>query len=320
MKKFSLAFAALAALTFSSFACAGETDWPQKSIEFVVPFSAGGDTDFNARCLAKYLNAELGKSVIITNITGGGSSIAMDEVHNSDADGYRYLVNHAPIHTSRAFGVSDYGFEEFETVCVFGLGTGEFITVRSDFPANNLAEFVEYTKQHPGEVKFGFNTGATSHYTAVQLGMAGADMNLVSTGSAADRVVGLKGGHLDAVIAAMPVIADYIKTGEFKVLANCSSQRYPTYPDIPTCIEQGFNFSFDITYTLFTVKGTDAAIIEKMANAVKKIVTSNEEYAAEIKLAYNQVPVFHNTKEATEMMEKQQAAYLAIEEELQSNF
>lgn len=294
--------------------------WPEKSIEIVVPFSAGGDTDFNARALAKYLTNELGQSVVVTNITGGGSSIAMDEVHNSPADGYRFLVNHAPIHTTKAFGVSEYGYEGFDPVCTFGMGTGEFVTVRSDFPADTMAELVEVCKQNPGKYKFGYSAGATTHYAAVKLQLAGAELNLVSTGNAADRVVGLKGGHLDIICNAMPTIQDYVKTGEFKVIANCASERYPTYPDIQTVKEQGVDFSYDANYTLFAVKGTDPQIIQKLSETINKIIYNNTDYADEISTAYNQVPYYKNTEDTLALLKEQQDEYMAVAEELQKNF
>lgn len=299
-----------------SAAVAGEKAWPTKAIEIVVPFSAGGDTDINTRLLAKYLSKELGQSVVVSNIAGGGSSIGMDEVHNSKPDGYRFLANHAPIHTTKAFGVSDYGYEGFSPVCVFGSGTGEVLVVRADFPADNVMELLAESKKNPGNYKFGYSTGATTNYAAVRLKMAGADFNYVTSGNSADRTVGLKGGHLDVILNAIPTVQDFVKLGEFKILANTTTARYPSYPDIPTCIEQGVDVAYDITYTLFGVKGTDPAIIAKMDAAVKNVVTNNKEYEAEIKQAYNQVPFYLGNKDTMELLAKQQAEYMAVSETL----
>lgn len=297
-----------------------DIDWPKKSIEIIVSMSAGGDTDFNARCLAKYLTGELGQSVVVTNITGGGGSIGTEELINSPADGYRMYVAHAPLHTAQAFGVTDYGWDDMDPISIFGRGTGEFVTVAADFPADDIPGLIQVTKENPGKYKFGYNPGATSHYMAVALQMAGADFNMVSTGSAADRVVGLKGGHLDIILAAMPNIADYITTGEFKVLTNAASERHPNFPDIPTVKEQGVDASFDTLYCLYTVKGVDPKIIAKVDKAIDKIVNTNAAYQEEIQTAYSQVPYYQNTEETRATEAQQQENYMKIKDELRASF
>lgn len=306
-----------AAFLFVATATAGEISWPTKAVEIIVPFSAGGDTDINTRLLAKYLSKELGQPVVVTNIAGGGSSIGMDEVHNSNPDGYRFLANHAPIHTTKAFGISDYGYEEFDPVCVFGAGTGEVLVVRADFPAKTVKDLIELSKKNPEHYKFGYSTGGTTNYAAVRFKMAGADFNYVTSGTSADRTVGLKGGHLDIILNAIPTVKDFVEIGEFKIIANTTTDRYPMYPDVPTCLEEGIDVAYDITYTLFGVKGMDPAIVSKMADAVKKVILNNPDYAIEIKQAYNQEPYYLGTTETNELLAKQQADYMAVSEELQ---
>ena len=69
----------------------GGTDWPTKSINMIVPMGAGGDTDFNARTYAKYLEDVLGETVVVTNITGNGGALGSEEVKNASPDGYTCL-------------------------------------------------------------------------------------------------------------------------------------------------------------------------------------------------------------------------------------
>ena len=292
--------------------------WPTQPIEIVVPYSAGGDTDFNARALAKYLTEEIDESVVVVNISGGGGTIGMDEVINANPDGYRLVVNHCAMHMAEAFGVSNYGWDAFEPIATYGQGTGELLVVRSDFPADTVSELIEETKRNPGKYKFGVNPGATSHYAAAKLTFEGADMNIVASGSASERVVALKGNHLDIIVAAMPVIKDYVTTGEFKVIAAFTSERYPTYDSIPTMKEQGYDISFDHFYTLYAPKGTDPRIIEKLEKAIEKVVTTNEVYADDIRKAYNQVPFFMGKEETVKFLTEQQESYMKDSEMLRS--
>ena len=294
--------------------------YPTKSIELICSMSAGGDSDFNARVLAKYLTRELGQSVIVTNITGGGSSIATDEFVHSRNDGYRLYMNHSSLHSATAFGVSEYAWTDMDPIAIFGRGTGEVITVHANFPGNTVQELIEATKKEPGKYKFGYNTGATSHYLGVKLASEGAKFNYVSTGSAADRVVGLKGGHLDVIVAGIPNVIDYVKTGEFKILANCASERSPAYPDIPTMKELGYNIFFDPTYSLYTVKGTNPEIIKILEAATKKIVLENKEYAAEIDKGWSQTPFYRDTAQTLETLKKELGAFMEVKDELRAGF
>lgn len=77
-----------------------DTSWPEKSINIIVPFSAGGDTDYNARTMAQYLGEELGQSVVVTNVTGSGGTIAANQVKDSANDGYTILCTHVSLDMS----------------------------------------------------------------------------------------------------------------------------------------------------------------------------------------------------------------------------
>ena len=299
---------------------ANAADWPTKSIELICPFSAGGDSDFNARVLAKYLTKELNQSVIVSNIIGGGSAVATDELVNSKPDGYRLYMNHSPLHTATAFGISEYAWSDMDPVVIFGRGTGEVLTVPVGFPANDVKGLIEASQKEPGKYRMAYNAGATSHYLAVKLALEGAKFNNITTGSASERVIGLLGGHLDVIVAGVPNVIDYVKTGKFKIIANAASTRADAYPDIPTIRELGYDISFDSTYTLYAPKGTDPKIITKLAAAVKKIVLENKEYAEEIKKGFAQTPYYEDPAQTKATLKKQLDAYMAIKDQLRAGF
>ena len=320
----------LTILTFSMMGClflvganldAKAADYPTKSIELICTMSAGGDSDFNARVLAKYLSKELGQSVVVTNITGAGGSVGTDEfINNSKPDGYRLYMNHGSLHSTTAFGILQYSYFDMEPITIFGWGTGEVITVRKNFPGDTVKDLIEASKKEPNKYRFGYNPGATSHYLAVKLGLLGARFNFVASGSAADRVVGLKGGHLDVIVAGIPNVIDYVKTGEFKMLSNCASQRAAMYADIATLREQGYDISFDPSYTLYAPKGTPAPILNKINAAVKNVVLTNKDYAAEIEKAFAQKPFYLDTPASKELLKKQYDAFMSIKDELRKGF
>lgn len=295
-----------------------EVEWPTKAINFVCPWSAGGDTDFNARALAQYLEKELGVTVNVVNTTGGGGSVASTEVKDTDPDGYTFLFFDSAIALNQASGVTDFGYEAFDPVCIVGKSCGEFLVTQADAPYNTVAEMIEYTKAHPGEVIMAANTGATSYYAATKLSEQGADLNIVNSGSSSERVIALIGRQINLSVNAYGVVSQYLQTGELKLLGNLASERPDAYADIPTALEQDVDCSYDVVYNILAPKGTDPAIVEALNNACQKVVESNADYAKDIYTAYGQMPYFLDTEETVDFMKEESDKYMAYADIFQS--
>ena len=284
----------------------GGTDWPTKSINMIVPMGAGGDTDFNARTYAKYLEDVLGETVVVTNITGNGGALGSEEVKNASPDGYTCLFYHTCLNINQATGIADYGSEAFETVAVVGKSSGEAVVVRTDAMYDELN-----SQANPQTVKIAANTGATSHWASVVLNVEeDAQLNIVNASSSAERVANLLGGQLDVIINPIGTVQDYVTSGDFKYLAVTTSERLDYLPDVPTCLEQGVNLSYDLMYYVMFPKGTDPAICQKFAQAFKEI-SEMPEYAEEIKTAYNQTPYFLDTEESIAYIQEENEKMMA---------
>ncbi|MEM5780940.1 MAG: tripartite tricarboxylate transporter substrate binding protein [Lawsonibacter sp.] len=295
-----------------------KSDWPAKPISLVVPWSAGGDTDFHARTLAQYLEKELGVTVNVVNTAGGGGSVASTEVKDSQPDGYTFLAFDSAIALNQASGITDFGAEAFDPVCIIGKSCGEFLVARSDFPCNTVAELVSYTKEHPGEVIMAANTGATSYYAATKLTEAGAELNIVNAGSSSERVASLIGGQIDLSVNAYGVIGQYIKTGDLKILGCMATERSETYGDISTAVEQGVDCSYDLIYNLLAPKGTDPKILEKLSNACQKIVEETPDFAEAIHTSYGELPYYMNSADTVAFLKEESDMYMAYAEIFQS--
>lgn len=292
-------------------------NWPTKPVQLVVPFTAGGDTDYNARVMAKYLEKKLGKPFTVTNVVGGGGAIADNRVKNAANDGYTILVNHVTLNLSAASKVIDYNFKEYEMGCVFASCIGDALLVRGDSPWNSVKDMIEDTKAHPGKYKIAANTGTTSHYVAISLQNAGAKFNVVDSGGSADRLVALLGGHVDVIPASLPAVKDYLKTGKLKALAVLTPNKVKLYSQYPTLKESGVDCAYTYNYTMFFPKGTNPAIAEKLAAAIKDIVDNDKNYAAEIKKAYLQDPFCMNRADSTKHWDAELANVMKISDKLQ---
>ena len=275
-----------------------DTSWPEKSINIIVPFSAGGDTDYNARTMAQYLGEELGQSVVVTNVTGSGGTIAANQVKDSANDGYTILCTHVSLNMSAVTKTIDWDYSDLTMGGIFAMGLGEAVIVRGDAPWNTLQDLIDDSAANPGKYTMSATTGASTMWAPIALNKAGANLNIVDAGGASDRIVALLGEHVDIICNSISSVKDYLATGDFKILATCAPERSEEYPDVPTMEEEGLDCAYSMDYTFFFPVGTDQAIVDKLNNAVNKIVNENEEYKQGIYDTYQQKPVCYDQAES----------------------
>lgn len=293
------------------------TDWPKKPIQLICPFSAGGDTDFNARTLAKYLGKKLGVSVVVSNVKGSGGAIAANQVKKSKPDGYTALFIHDAINIIKAANVVDYSFKDFTTGCTVAISQDDYILVKGDSPWNSVQDMIKDAEAHPQKYRFGCAVGSTTHWQAIALNNAAhGAFNIVEVGNGADRVVGMLGGNLDVIANPIGTVKDYVKTGQMKILASCGDKRNKNYPNVPTFKESGVDCSFKMHYSVFFPKGTDPVIVQKFYEAVKDIVTNDKEYAAEINKAYEQDPFCLSPEDTVKYFDNELTDLMKISDQL----
>jgi tripartite-type tricarboxylate transporter receptor subunit TctC len=326
MSKFKVLNVLLASMVLMAVAgCGGqktaekkkEVNWPTKSVQLICPMSAGGDTDYNARTLAKHLEKKLGKPVVVTNVTGSGGTIGAAKVKNSNPDGYTALFAHTALNVSAASKRIDFSYKDFVMGGIAARAMGDALIVSADCPWHSVKEMIADTQAHPGQYKFPVMTGGTTNWVAVALKKAGAEFNYINSGSAADRIVMLLGGQVNIIHAAIPTVKDYLKTGKFRLLATTTPERVKEYPDVPTLKESGVDCAFILNYTILFPKGTDPAIAQKMNEAVADVVKNDKEYAQEIESAYLQKPYSASIEDSNKYWENEYNSLMKISDELQ---
>jgi len=118
----------------------GELNWPVKPINLIVPYSAGGNSDFNARAVAKYLPEILGKPVVVTNVPGSGGTIGAAQVKDAKADGYTILVHQLSLSIAEAAGMANYGIKDFTVGSVFSSGSSRRSETYCQHRCNNYVD------------------------------------------------------------------------------------------------------------------------------------------------------------------------------------
>ena len=265
-----LALAALSTLSLLAGPAPAQPAWPDKPIRFITPYPPGGSSDVITRFVAERVSKALGQPVVVENKPGAGATLGTDLASRAAPDGYTFLV--AP---TAAVGVAPwlmktgYTVDSFVGVAKLSSSYG-LVTARKDAPYTNYKDFVAAAKGAPGKFTFASNgVGSIVHLTGVMLHkQSGLDVVHVPYKGAVESITDLLAGRIDVMYD--PATAPRVKQGQLKGLATVSSERNPMLPDIPTLKELGFDFDAPSWFGLFAPKGTPAAIVTKMADAVQR--------------------------------------------------
>ena len=281
--------------------------WPEKTVNIIVPYGAGGDTDMNARTIADKLAQKTGGTFIVTNISGNGGATGALEALSAAPDGYTILFHHTGFVVNQLTKATDYTYDDVEFAAIVGRSAGNIITMNSSYGITNLEELIAYTKDHPGELKIAANTGATTHATALMLRKLGVDVKMVDAGASTERISALLGGHVDIIVNPINTIADYLKTGELVALCTdndtVSEALRDQYNVLPGA-EQGYDLGLPFYYTMMFPKGTDKAIVDELNVLLEDIIMNDTEYQEAIYTAYLQEPCYYNSEDGLKIMKE----------------
>lgn len=271
----SVVFLALVSPVFAS--GAQETaaiDWPTKPIEIVVPTAPGGNTDLTARVAAKYLEKELGKPVVIVNMSGASGAVGTRNVMDAKPDGYKMLWFHNTALVINVTGLVDFiAYEVLDPISMTVWDNSFGLYVRANSPLNTLNDLAKEIKKNPGKITFSSAAGGLSHLLGLSFqDMAGGKFTFIDAGNDAARIISVLGGHVDVTPSFYSAAQQYVDNGDIKCLGIVAAKRNPLMPTFPTAIEQGLNFVFSgLGFTLYAPKGTPTDIVEKVSKAIEKI-------------------------------------------------
>lgn len=265
------------ALAGSAFADA----YPSRPVTIVIPVAAGGTTDIAGRALAKQLKDELGQPVVIDNKPGASGGIANSAVARANPDGYSLVLSYEGFHAGNPVMQKNLSWNpvtDFTPIAEVIRGP-HLMLVPANSPAKTLREFIELAKQKPGKLNYGSSgNGSIQHLGAELLQLkTGTKMVHVPYGGAAPAMQDLLAGRIDLFITTPPTAMGHLEAGKLRALAITSEQRHPSLPNIPTTAEAGLpDFKLDAWFSLFGPANMPQPVVDKLAAAVKKVVTSAE--------------------------------------------
>ena len=256
---------------------AESVDFPgNKQVSLIVPYSAGGASDTVARIYASELEQSLGTSIVVSNVTGASGAIGLEQVRNSNPDGY--TIAYMPVESTmlKALGFTDLSTDDFRFIGR-AMTIPAAVTVRADAPWDTFEDFINYAKEHPGEVQVGNSgTGSIWHIAAASIEKeCGVQFTHVPFDGAAPAVAALLGGNIQAVTVSPSEVKNNVDSGDFKVLCVLGESRSSVVPDVPTAQELGIDITIQGWGGFAVPKDTPQAVIDILEKASETAINSD---------------------------------------------
>jgi len=261
--------AGVAALALSAGAALAE--YPERTINMVIPFSAGGGTDVPGRFFAAEMEKLLGQNIVATNVDGAGGTIGATQQAEAPADGYNLLF--APVGTMTTqphLRNTSYSVDSWTPICMVSEGP-YYLVVGADSGIDTVEDYKAITAN--GGPRFvGAGPGSMDHVAQLTLDSElGVAQQYLPTGGGADKATEIGGGRADASVW----FADFDTRFNFKALAIMADERSDQHPDIPTMQELGYDVNVSIWFGLFAQDDAPADAVETLSAACETAVSTD---------------------------------------------
>ncbi|MGJ7529962.1 tripartite tricarboxylate transporter substrate binding protein [Variovorax sp. GB1P17] len=268
------ALSGVACLAFGAVAPAAQAagnDYPNHTVELIVPYQPGGGTDALARAFADASRKHMSESIVIVNRPGAGGAIGWNEVIHSRPDGYKLAVLTVELLTLPHLGLAKFNYDDFQPIAQLNADPAA-ITVKADSPYNTIEEFLVAAKKKPGEMGVGNSgTGSIWHLAASALeDKTGAKFNHIPFQGAGPAVLALLGGHVDAVAVSPAEVSTYVQAGKLKMLMVMADKRLAAFDKVPTAKERGIDISIGTWRGLGAPKNTPPDVMAKLRDIAAK--------------------------------------------------
>ncbi len=253
-------------------------EFPEKEIQGIIQWGAGGSTDTVSRAITPHAEAVLGGKVVMQNITGGVGAIALNQVANGDADGYTLLFGAENPLLYKVMELGDKDYADFVPVNIIARGV-PILVARADAPFDTFPEMVAYVNANPRMVKFGSTGpgGLPSVVTAMINAKTPLDVTFVPYDGDGPALTALQGGAIDVMPAVLGAAIEGIKGGTMKPIAMFDLEPAPQLPDVPTIVATNPEFADVLPwgpfFGVFVKQGTPDDIVSKLIAAYAEATT-----------------------------------------------
>ncbi|WP_165855538.1 Bug family tripartite tricarboxylate transporter substrate binding protein [Marinobacter sp. JSM 1782161] len=273
MKKTIIALSvALASATVPALVQADD-GYPEKNIEFIVPYGPGGGSDTFVRSIQPALEDALGGTLVVRNISGGGGAVGYSRAVTSRPDGYTVTTPNNANFTLEGLGNVGFSYNDFEYIARVTV-MPYVLAVRDNDQWTDFESLKEDLQASGDKLSVGFSgVGSSTHVTSVALGRElGMDFQFIPFDGGSAAVSAAMGGHVDAVVLNPSEIMSAVESGKLTAIVSTGGERSSAMPEVPTMKELGFDMELNQWRGIAAPKGLDPAIEEQWVTAIKKAV------------------------------------------------
>ena len=254
-------------------------DYPSRTIEFVVPFGAGGSADMFARSFADLVSQETGTNVNVVNKEGAGGVTGLTYVSEQEADGYTFCLVTPSMPIAEAKGRFDFS-GSFTPIAMMEADVYVVSVLDSNKNFTDWDGFVSYAKANPGVVTTGGSSaGGLDEYTALQFGEAiGAELTYVPYDGYGEYKTAFLGGEVDLYIDKLSSFTGMAQYEEIIPLLVTSENRVNSagLDDTPTSSERGIEFGASSWRGIVVKTGTSQEIVDYLSGLCERIYGSED--------------------------------------------
>ncbi|WP_431285196.1 tripartite tricarboxylate transporter substrate binding protein [Humitalea sp. 24SJ18S-53] len=252
--------------------------WPDRSIQLVVPFAAGGGTDVSARTMAQFLERDLGQPVVAQNRAGAGGEIGLTAISSARPDGYTIgIINTPGIVTIPIERSPRWTMDSFTFIAGVVEDPATF-AVHPDSPIRSIADLVAAAKARPGEVTVGTQgVGSAGHISMLLLEQAaGIRFEPVSYAGAAPAALALLRRDLQVTTANLGESLTFAQAQPWRTLGVMSENRSAMAADVPTFKEAGYDLRGGSLRGIGAPSGLPPEVTERLSAAVGRVLQNPE--------------------------------------------
>ena len=289
--------------------------FPAKNVRWVVPYPAGGGSDFLARTIGQQLASQVNQTILVDNKPGGNTAIAATEVARAPADGYTILSadNGTMVFNTALYAKLPYNPEKDLTPVTLMGKFPMILVVGPGSDAKDAKDFVAKAKAQPGRINYGSAGAGSPHHLAMELLKVNAGLHLVHIPyrGAAPALADLAGGQVPAMMVDLAAGAAFIKSGKIRPLAVANPTRLAQLPDVPTFAELGFKgVEAAAQVGVVAPAGTPAEVVNTLQ---KQIATAINTPAVRQKLIdFGIEPVASTPKEYSDLIRSEVVRWHAL--------
>lgn len=271
--------------------------YPDRPIQLVVPWPAGGSADLQLRSIGELVGKALGQPMVIQNRPGAGGTLGpMTVAQQARPDGYTLTQMHLSVlrrpwmmRTPQWDPIGDFTHIIGMTGWLFGCA------VKADSPFRTWQEMIAYAKANPGRLTYTTSGIGTTNHLAMETIQEkdGVQLTHVPYRGSNEAVTAVIGGQVDMVCDSS-TWAPFVEAGQMRALSVWTAERVARFPNVPTLKELGYDLTVTSPYGVSGPKGMDEGIVRVLHDAMKDALMSREN--AEVRSRFDMPLVYQDTQ------------------------